>query len=84
MSYVTDMRVLKAVLEFVAARSAARRITIPEGGGYRNLQDPETSAIITRHGRRLLRHRYGQPRLNVHPVGPDNSGDSLEGISWRG
>lgn len=50
---ITDMRVLKAVLEYVAARSAARRITIAEGGSYRNLHDPETSAVITQNGRRV-------------------------------
>lgn len=50
---ITDMRVLKAVLEYVASRSRARRITIAEGGSYRGLNDPATTAVITQNGRRV-------------------------------
>lgn len=50
---ITDMRVLKAVLEYVASRSRARRITIAEGGSYRGLKDPATTAVITQNGRRV-------------------------------
>ena len=50
---ITDMRVLKAVLEYVATHSKAKRITIAEGGSYRNLHDPETTAVIIQDGRRV-------------------------------
>jgi len=50
---ITDMRVLKAVLEYVASRSPARRITIAEGGSYRGLRDPATTAVIMQNGRRV-------------------------------
>ena len=48
----TDMRVLKAVLEYVAEKSKAGRITVAEGGSYRSLQDPATDNVITQDGER--------------------------------
>ena len=47
---VTDLRVTRAVLEYVAQKSKARRITIAEGGSYRNLQDPQKDNRVTQNG----------------------------------
>jgi uncharacterized protein (DUF362 family) len=37
---ITDFRVLEAVLEYVAEKSKAGRITVAEGGSYRRVKDP--------------------------------------------
>jgi len=37
---ITDMRVTRAVVEYVARNSHAARITIAEGGSYRGVRDP--------------------------------------------
>ena len=37
---ITDFRVTRAVLEYVARKSQAGRITLAEGGSYRNVVDP--------------------------------------------
>jgi uncharacterized protein (DUF362 family) len=50
---ITDMRVLKAVLEYVARRSRARRITVAEGGSYRGPQDPLKDNAVTQNGVRV-------------------------------
>lgn len=42
---VTDFRVTKAVLEYVASKSRARRITVAEAGTYRGLQDSGGSHV---------------------------------------
>jgi len=50
---ITDHRVTKAVLEYVASRSKAARITIAEGGSYRSNQDPLTDNVVTQNGVRV-------------------------------
>ena len=52
-SDITDMRVTKAVLEYVAGKSKAARVTVAEGGSYRNLYDPEPGAVVFQNGRRV-------------------------------
>jgi uncharacterized protein (DUF362 family) len=47
---VTDMRVTKAVLEYVAAKSRAARITVAEGGSYRRLGDPGPNNVLKQNG----------------------------------
>ena len=47
---ITDMRVTRAVLEYVARFSRAGRITLAEGGSYRRLTDPATDNIIFQDG----------------------------------
>ena len=49
---VTDQRVTRAVLEYVAAKSKAARITIAEGGSYRSLSDPLKDNVVTQGGER--------------------------------
>jgi len=49
---VTDHRVLRAVIEYVARNSRARRITIAEGGSYRSLKDPLTDNVVKQNGDR--------------------------------
>jgi len=50
---ITDMRVTKAVLEYVASRTKAARITIAEGGSYRSTTDPLTDNVVTQNGVRV-------------------------------
>jgi hypothetical protein len=50
---ITDLRVLKAVVEYVARRSRARRITVAEGGSYRGAADPATDMAVLQNGVRV-------------------------------
>jgi len=50
---VTDLRVTKAVLEYVARKSWAGRISIAEGGSYRGLRDPKTSDVVRQGSARV-------------------------------
>jgi uncharacterized protein (DUF362 family) len=50
---VTDHRVLRAVIEYVARNSKARRITMAEGGSYRSLKDPTSDNVVTQNGQRV-------------------------------
>ncbi len=50
---VTDMRVVRAVLEYVARRSQARRITLAEGGSYRGVRDPASNDAMSQGGVRV-------------------------------
>ena len=50
---VTDFRVTRAVLEYVAQHSKAGRVTVAEGGSYRALHDKRTSDTVTQNGRRV-------------------------------
>jgi uncharacterized protein (DUF362 family) len=43
---ITDLRVTRAVLEYVARFSKAGRITLAEGGSYRRLTDPAKDNVI--------------------------------------
>jgi uncharacterized protein (DUF362 family) len=47
---VTDMRVTRAVAEYVAEKSHAGRITLAEGGTYRRVGDPETTDSTRQNG----------------------------------
>jgi len=47
---VTDLRVTKAVLEYVAEKSRAARITVAEGGSYRRLGDPAGDNVMRQNG----------------------------------
>ena len=55
---VTDQRVTRAVLEYVAKRSRAGRITIAEGGSYRSLTDPAKDDALTQDGVRVNAATY--------------------------
>ncbi|MCC7176314.1 MAG: DUF362 domain-containing protein [Bryobacterales bacterium] len=50
---ITDLRVTRAVLEYVASKSRAGRITIAEGGSYRSLGDPLKDNVVTQGGERV-------------------------------
>ena len=50
---VTDLRVIRAVLEYVAQRSKASRITIAEGGSYRGCADRLPDNAVLQNGRRV-------------------------------
>jgi len=47
---VTDLRVTKAVLEYVAEKSRAARITVAEGGSYRRIGDPAPDNVMRQNG----------------------------------
>jgi uncharacterized protein (DUF362 family) len=49
----TDFRVLKAVVEYVATKSKAARITVAEGGSYRGLRDPATLMEVKQNDTRV-------------------------------
>src|SRR5271157_4239576 len=46
----TDLRVAKAVLEYVATKSRAARITIAEGGSYRRVGDNTPDNVMLQNG----------------------------------
>ncbi|HUP03408.1 MAG TPA: DUF362 domain-containing protein [Bryobacteraceae bacterium] len=50
---VTDFRVWKAVMEYLARNSRARRITLAEGGSYRNMTDTSQGNIVMQDGQRV-------------------------------
>jgi uncharacterized protein (DUF362 family) len=50
---ITDMRVVRALLEYLARKSPARRITLAEGGSYRGVRDPATNDAIFQNGVRV-------------------------------
>lgn len=55
---ITDFRVTRAVLEYVARYSPAARITVAEGGSYRGLHDPATSDVVSQNGSRVDAESY--------------------------
>ncbi|MBK7927832.1 MAG: DUF362 domain-containing protein [Bryobacterales bacterium] len=55
---ITDFRVTQAVLEYVAARSRAGRITIAEGGSYRRPNDPAEDNATIQDGRRVSAYDF--------------------------
>jgi uncharacterized protein (DUF362 family) len=56
---LTDMRVWRAVAEYVARYSKAKRITIAEGGSYRRLEDPKNDRnVVQQNGQRVDRGTY--------------------------
>ncbi|MCC6859188.1 MAG: DUF362 domain-containing protein [Bryobacterales bacterium] len=50
---VTDLRVTRAVLEYVARKAKAGRITIAEGGSYRTMTDTAKDNVVTQNGRHV-------------------------------
>ncbi|MBI3665424.1 MAG: DUF362 domain-containing protein [Acidobacteria bacterium] len=50
---ITDLRVTRAVLEYVARKSRAGRITIAEGGSYRSVRDPAKDNVVKQDGVRV-------------------------------
>lgn len=55
---ITDFRVTRAVLEYVARNSRAGRITVAEGGSYRGLKDPAANDFVTQNGARVDATRF--------------------------
>lgn len=55
---ITDFRVTRAVLEYVATRSKAGRITIAEGGTYRNLKDKAADNVVMQGERRATAYSF--------------------------
>jgi uncharacterized protein (DUF362 family) len=50
---ITDLRVTRAVVEYVARNSCAGWISVAEGGSYRGLRDPASSDVVMQDGRRV-------------------------------
>ena len=55
---VTDQRVTRAVLEYVAEKSKASRITLAEGGSYRTVSDPLNDNAVKQNGVRVDARTY--------------------------
>ena len=49
----TDMRVVKAVFEYVAENSLAKRITLAEGGSYRGREDSRSGDTVSQNRERV-------------------------------
>lgn len=49
----TDLRVVKAVFEYVAEHSFAQRITLAEGGSYRSREDGRSGDTVSQNGERV-------------------------------
>jgi uncharacterized protein (DUF362 family) len=47
---ITDMRVTRAVFEYVATKSRAARVTIAEGGSYRRIGDNTPDGVMLQNG----------------------------------
>lgn len=47
---VTDFRVTRAVLEYVAEKTRAGRVTVAEGGSYRRVGDPLQDTVLKQNG----------------------------------
>jgi uncharacterized protein (DUF362 family) len=50
---ITDFRVTRAVVEYVARKSRAARITVAEGGSYRGIRDPAADNVVQQDGARV-------------------------------
>lgn len=50
---ITDLRVTKAVVEYVARNSKAGRITVAEGGSYRSVKDKDDRNAVKQNGVRV-------------------------------
>jgi uncharacterized protein (DUF362 family) len=50
---ITDLRVTKAVVEYVARNSRAGRITVAEGGSYRSVEDKDDRNAVKQNGVRV-------------------------------
>ena len=74
---ITDMRVLRAVLEYVARNTRATRVTVAEGGSYRGLKDSSADNVVTQEGAHRDGHTF------VWPAGefPGFGGDLRTAIS---
>lgn len=55
---ITDFRVTRAVVEYVARHSRAGRITVAEGGSYRSTSDPATDSAVLQGGRRVSAYEF--------------------------
>jgi uncharacterized protein (DUF362 family) len=50
---ITDMRVTKSVVEYLARHSKAGRITVAEGGSYRSTTDRDERNAVVQNGKRV-------------------------------
>ena len=72
---ITDLRVTRAVVEYLARHSRAGRITVAEGGSYRNLTDKQEDYVVRQNGARV--------HLPTFDWGPDEfpgTGGTLGGM----
>jgi uncharacterized protein (DUF362 family) len=58
---ITDLRVVQAVLEYLAHNTRAARITVAEGGSYRGLRDPAADNVVSQDGVRVDAHSFRWP-----------------------
>jgi hypothetical protein len=76
-----DLRVVKAVLEYVATKSRAGRITVAEGGTYRRVADPASDNVMLQNGVHVdaLTYSWG----DEYPGFQGTIGDMLKEASAR-
>jgi uncharacterized protein (DUF362 family) len=74
---ITDLRVVRAVLEYLAHNTPASRVTIAEGGSYRNLSDPAPDNVVSQDGVRVDARTFRWPAEDF-PGLADSLGDMLE------
>src|SRR5436190_6799890 len=58
---ITNLRVVQAVLEYLARNTGAGRITIAEGGSYRGLHDPAADNVVSQDGVRVNAETFRWP-----------------------
>jgi uncharacterized protein (DUF362 family) len=73
---ITDLRVVQAVLEYLARNTLAGRVTIAEGGSYRGLHDPATDNTVSQNGVRVNAETFRWPAEEFPGVG-GSLGDML-------
>ena len=78
----TDVRVIRAVLEYVALKTRAGRITIAEGGSYRGLRDAATDNVVSQNGARVDSMSYSWPEQEF-PGGGGTLRAALEKIAAK-
>jgi len=78
---VTDLRVTKAVLEYVTEKSRASRITVAEGGSYRRVGDPAPDNVMRQNGVQVdaLTADWGDTFAGL----PGTLGDVLKDVGAR-
>jgi uncharacterized protein (DUF362 family) len=72
---ITDLRVTRSVIEYLARYSQAGRITLAEGGSYRNLRDASNDSYVMQNG-----HRVTLADFDWGPAEFPDAGGSVGGI----
>jgi uncharacterized protein (DUF362 family) len=66
---ITDLRVVQAVLEYLARNTGAGRITIAEGGSYRGMRDAASDNVVSQNGTRVDARTFRWPAEEFRGTG---------------